>query len=100
MCPVFVGNAAALSFLRFLQKTLKQYVGPTRFTDREHSHKWFEVTDPELDGAFSDDLDGEEKAVLIRCFMEAVSASPCLHLIHWLKQSSQAGFLIFTPRTS
>lgn len=70
---VFVGNTAALSFLRFLQKTLKHYVGPSGFTDRKHSHTWFEVTDPELGGTFSDDLDADKKAVLSRCFLDAVS---------------------------
>lgn len=73
MGTVFVGNTAALSFLRFLQKTLKHYVGPSGFTDREHSHKWFEVTDPELSGNFLDDLDSGEKTVLSRCFLDAVS---------------------------
>lgn len=68
-----MGNTAALSFLRFLQKTLKHYAGPSGFTAREHSHKWFEVTDPELGGAFSDDLDGKDKSALTRCFLDAVS---------------------------
>lgn len=73
MFLVFVGNTAALSFLRFLQKTLKHYVGPSGFTDREHSHKWFEVPDTELSSNFLDDLTNEEKAILSRCFLDAVS---------------------------
>ncbi|KAJ4423610.1 hypothetical protein N0V82_001778 [Gnomoniopsis sp. IMI 355080] len=70
---VFVGNTAALSFLRFLQRTLKHYVGPSGFTDREHSHKWFEVPDPELCSSFTEDVGNDEKAVLSRCFLDASS---------------------------
>lgn len=72
--PVFVGNTAALSFLRFLQKTLRHYVGPSGFTDRQHSHNWFEVTGSEPDREdFCDDLSDLEKNELIRCFLDAVS---------------------------
>lgn len=74
---VFVGNTAALSFLRFLQKTLKHYVGPSGFTDRQHSHNWFEVTGSEPDsGEFRDDLGDVEKNELVRCFLDAVSLVP------------------------
>ncbi|KAH8719250.1 hypothetical protein GQ44DRAFT_762120 [Phaeosphaeriaceae sp. PMI808] len=30
---VFIGNTAAMSFLRFVQKTLKRHIGPSCFTD-------------------------------------------------------------------
>lgn len=76
---VFVGNTAALSFLRFLQHTLKHYAGPSGFTDRQHSHNWFEVADSAPDdAAFFDDLDDEDKSDLIHCFLEVVSRSPRL----------------------
>ncbi|KAF3760702.1 hypothetical protein M406DRAFT_63880 [Cryphonectria parasitica EP155] len=71
---VFVGNTAALSFLRFLQKTLKLYVGPSGFTDGQHSHSWFELAGPEASGEdFRDDLGEVEKNDLVRCFLEASS---------------------------
>lgn len=71
---VFVGNTAALSFLRFLQKTLKHYVGPSGFTDRQHSHNWFEMTGSDVDGGtFYDSLGQNDKKNLIHCFLDAVS---------------------------
>lgn len=74
---VFVGNTAALSFLRFLQKTLKHYVGPSGFTDRQHSHNWFEMTGSDVDGEiFYDGLDENEKKDLIHCFLNAVGQVP------------------------
>lgn len=76
---VFVGNTAALSFLRFLQKTLKHYVGPSGFTDRQHSHNWFEVTGLETEsGTFYDDLGDDEKDEIIHCFLDAVSHMPAI----------------------
>lgn len=74
---VFVGNTAALSFLRFLQKTLKHYVGPSGFTDRQHSHNWFEMTGSDVDGGtFYDGLGEPEKNDLIHCFLDAVGHVP------------------------
>ncbi|KAJ0104034.1 hypothetical protein J7T55_009699 [Diaporthe amygdali] len=71
---VFVGNTAALSFLRFLQKTIKHYVGPSGFTDRRHSHNWFEMTGSDVDGGiFYDGLGENEKKGLINCFLDASS---------------------------
>lgn len=74
---VFVGNTAALSFLRFLQKTLKHYVGPSGFTDRQHSHNWFEMAGSDVDGGtFYDGLGETEKNDLIHCFLDAVGLMP------------------------
>ncbi|POS77876.1 hypothetical protein DHEL01_v203741 [Diaporthe helianthi] len=71
---IFVGNTAALSFLSFLQKTLKHYVGPSGFTDRQHSHNWFEMTGSDVDGGvFYDDLGEDEKKEVIQCFLDASS---------------------------
>lgn len=74
---VFVGNTAALSFLRFLQRTLKHYVGPSGFTDRQHSHNWFEMTESDVDGGvFYDGLGENEKKDLVHCFLDAVGYVP------------------------
>ncbi|KAG8170321.1 hypothetical protein KVR01_001066 [Diaporthe batatas] len=71
---IFVGNTAALSFLRFLQKTLKHYVGPSGFTDRQHSHNWFEMTGSDVDGGiFYDSLSENEKKDIVQCFLDASS---------------------------
>lgn len=59
--------------MRFLQRTLKHYVGPSGFTDRQHSHSLFELASSEADGdIFYDDLDENEKKTLVRCFLDAV----------------------------
>lgn len=71
---VFVGTTAAISFLQFLQKTLKHFAGPSGFTDEQHSRKLFEAA------AYNDDvdsLDGDLGATdipaLIQCFLEVSS---------------------------
>lgn len=80
---VFVGNTAALSFLRFLQRTLKYYVGPSGFTNRQHSHDLFELASSDADGgSFCDDLDQAEKSILIRCYLDAVRSAPCYMTTH------------------
>jgi hypothetical protein len=73
-CIVFVGNAAAIYFLRFLQKLLRPYVGPVKFTDRQHSHNLFEQATAQIEEErFLDDLDDDYKNTLILCFTDAVS---------------------------
>jgi hypothetical protein len=73
---VFVGNTAAISFLRFLQKLLKRYVGPVGFTDRQHSHNLFELATAEPDDkGFCDDMEDSYKDTLIQCFLDAVSTA-------------------------
>ena len=75
---VFVGTTAAISFLQFLQKTLKHYVGPSGFTDEQHSRKLFEAaaSDDDVD-SLDDDLDGRDIPALIQCFLEVVSSGLC-----------------------
>jgi hypothetical protein len=73
---VFLGNAAPVSFLRFLQAIVKRYVGPTGFTDSQSSRKMFEVEVPDVStDSFTDILDEKEKRALIRCFLDVVSRS-------------------------
>ncbi|KAI1376815.1 hypothetical protein F4677DRAFT_445138 [Hypoxylon crocopeplum] len=71
---VFVGTTAAISFLQFLQKTLEHYVGPSGFTDGQHSRKLFEARTYDVDvDNFQDSLEDEEKRALIQCFLEVSS---------------------------
>lgn len=73
---MFLGSAAAVSFLRFLQAIVKRYVGPTGFTDGQNSRKMFEVEVPDIStDTFTDMLDEEEKGTLVQCFLDVVSQS-------------------------
>lgn len=71
---VYIGNVAALSFLRFLQKTLKRHIGPSSFTDGQKNVSMLE-TEIQHDSSapFEDSLTTTEKRDLIKCFMRVVS---------------------------
>ncbi|KAI6354084.1 hypothetical protein MCOR25_008753 [Pyricularia grisea] len=71
---VFIGDTAAISFLRFLQHTLKRHAGPSNFTDDQDTQRLFEAADPDaVSPAFQDDLSFEDKEELIRCFLDVSS---------------------------
>ncbi|KAJ4351621.1 uncharacterized protein N0V89_006964 [Didymosphaeria variabile] len=73
---VFIGNTAAISFLRFLQKTLERHVGPSGFTVADDSHKLFEADSADVDpNSVYDSLSIDEKSAFIQVFLDAVSAS-------------------------
>lgn len=69
---VYVGNIAAISFLHFLQTTLKRYIGTSVFTERRESNVMLEVEISRDNSPFEDDLDLEEKQNLIACYMRVV----------------------------
>jgi hypothetical protein len=76
---VYIGNTATISFLRFLQKTLKGHVGPSHFTNAQESRKLFEAASTDTgSGRFHDDLSIEEKKDYIQCFLDAVSQASWL----------------------
>ncbi|TGO31215.1 hypothetical protein BPAE_0001g01110 [Botrytis paeoniae] len=75
---VYVGNIAAISFLHFLQTTLKRYIGTSVFTERRESNVMLEVEISRNNSPFEDDLDLEEKQNLIACFMRV--SNGILHL--------------------
>lgn len=69
---VYIGNIAAISFLHFLQTTLKRYIGTSVFTERRESNVMLEVEISRNNSPFEDDLDISEKQSLIACFMRVV----------------------------
>lgn len=74
---VFIGDTAAISFLRFLQHTLKRHAGPSNFTDDQDTQRLFEAADPDaVSPAFQDDLTFEVKEELTRCFLDVVRLLP------------------------
>ncbi|TLS27423.1 hypothetical protein PpBr36_04239 [Pyricularia pennisetigena] len=71
---VFIGDTAAISFLRFLQHTLKRHAGPSDFTDDQDTQRLFEAADPDaVPPAFQDDLTFQDKEELIVCFLDVSS---------------------------
>ncbi|KAK6615709.1 hypothetical protein H4I95_00861 [Botrytis cinerea] len=75
---IYVGNIAAISFLHFLQTTLKRYIGTSVFTERRESNVMLEVEISRDNSPFEDDLDLEEKQNLIACYMRV--SNGILHL--------------------
>lgn len=67
---VYIGNIAAISFLHFLQTTLKRYIGTSIFTERHESTVVLEVETSRDNGLFEDDLSIAEKQSLIGCLWE------------------------------
>ncbi|KAI9650054.1 hypothetical protein NHQ30_000067 [Ciborinia camelliae] len=68
---VYIGNIAAISFLNFLQTTLKRYIGTSVFTERQGSNVMLEVETSRNNSPFEDDLNVSEKQDLITCFMRS-----------------------------
>ncbi|KAF2451786.1 hypothetical protein P171DRAFT_493328 [Karstenula rhodostoma CBS 690.94] len=79
---VFVGNTAAISFLRFLQKTLERHVGPSGFTVADDSHQLFEADTADVDpNSVYDGLSIDDKRAFIQVFLDA--SSGLLDLYSW-----------------
>lgn len=73
---MFVGNTASISFLCFLQRTLKRYAGPSPFTDAQESQSLFEADTTNMgSNLFYESLAIEDKVVLVKYFLDAVSRS-------------------------
>ena len=71
---VYIGGAAALSFLQFLRATLRQYAGPSAFTESVTSYMMLEASvGGAAPGEGNEDLCHDGKAALIKCFIQAVS---------------------------
>ncbi|KAA8576839.1 hypothetical protein EYC84_006886 [Monilinia fructicola] len=75
---VYIGNIAAISFLQFLQTTLKQYIGNSVFTERHESNVMLELEISRNNSPFEDNLDIGKKQIFIQCFMRA--SNGILHL--------------------
>ncbi|KAH7095838.1 hypothetical protein FB567DRAFT_41482 [Paraphoma chrysanthemicola] len=79
---VFIGNTAALSFLRFIQKTLKRHIGPSGFTDTQESQKLFEADTSDTESSrFYTSLSVEDKRAYVQYFLDA--SNGLLDLYSW-----------------
>ncbi|KAJ4293701.1 hypothetical protein N0V90_008985 [Kalmusia sp. IMI 367209] len=71
---VFIGNTAAISFLRFLQKTLEHHVGPSCFTNAKESEKLFEADTADVNqNPVYDGLSIDDKRTFVQVFLDASS---------------------------
>lgn len=69
---VFIGNTAAISFLRFLQKTLEHYVGPSGFTAAQESQSLFEADTIERESShLYDELSLDDRKLFAHSFLDA-----------------------------
>ncbi|KAM5359171.1 hypothetical protein ACJZ2D_014669 [Fusarium nematophilum] len=77
---VYVGSSAALSFLEFLRRTVRQYDGPSTFTDSVERHTMLEADISRLRERFEfvDILDESAKRGCLDSFLQA--SSGFLHL--------------------
>ncbi|KAL6704590.1 hypothetical protein ACN47E_008100 [Coniothyrium glycines] len=79
---VFIGNTAAISFLRFLQKTLERHVGPSCFTHGQGSQRLFEAyTSTTGSSRFYDGLGLEDRLIFAQGCLDA--SSGLLDLYVW-----------------
>ncbi|KAB8239694.1 uncharacterized protein BDW43DRAFT_258899 [Aspergillus alliaceus] len=79
---VYMGGAAAVSFLQFLQAIVKRYVGPVGFTESQNSRKMFEADVPDTGtDFFADELMETEKWALVQCFLHV--SNGLLDLFTW-----------------
>ncbi|KAF2031998.1 hypothetical protein EK21DRAFT_19689, partial [Setomelanomma holmii] len=79
---VFVGNTAALSFLRFIQKTLKRQVGPSYFTDAQDTQRLFEADAADTGSSrFYTALSIDDQRTYIQYFLDA--SNGLLDLYSW-----------------
>ena len=73
---VYIGGAAALSFLQFLRATLRQYAGASAFTESVTSYMMLEASvGGAAPGEGNEDLCLDGKTALVKCFIQAVSTS-------------------------
>ncbi|KAE8152644.1 hypothetical protein BDV25DRAFT_60121 [Aspergillus avenaceus] len=98
---VFMGNAAAVSFLQFLQAIVKRYVGPVGFTENQTSRKMFEAEIPDT-GAdfFTDELKEREKLALVQCYLDVSSGLLDLFTREEISRMIQVSNEIHSPNTS
>lgn len=83
---MFVGNTAAISFLQFLQRTLKRYVGPSGFTDAEDSRKLFEADAVDNGSSrFYDGLRLDDKKAYVQYFFDTVRHSVPITTPFWVR---------------
>ncbi|KAF2008375.1 hypothetical protein BU24DRAFT_475544 [Aaosphaeria arxii CBS 175.79] len=79
---VFIGNTAAISFLRFLQRTLERNAGTSCFTDAQESHRLFEAETTSIgSSAFYDSMSLEDRISFIQSFLDA--SAGLLDLYSW-----------------
>lgn len=70
---VYVGENASLSFLQFLRRILKKYMGPSAFTENQFKDNMLEIEVPRDESPVMTDLSRGDKYALVQLYREAVS---------------------------
>ena len=95
---VYIGDIASLSFLDFLRRHLRPYVGATAFTDGERQNPMLENDVAHIISGETN-LDVEEEEALFRSYSEAVRCLPFL-IQHALTFSRLAVFCTSSLQTT
>lgn len=70
---VYVGENASLSFLQFVRRMLKKYMGPSPFTENQFKENMLEIEMQRDESPVITDLSRGDKFALIQLYREAVS---------------------------
>ncbi|KJK63879.1 FMN-dependent dehydrogenase [Aspergillus parasiticus SU-1] len=69
---VYIGQTSSLSFLYFLKRTIKGYIGSVPFTEEEGQHVTIDIPDSAVEGS-TQILSFDEKCSLLDSYFEATS---------------------------
>ncbi|KAF9887522.1 hypothetical protein FE257_010100 [Aspergillus nanangensis] len=71
---VFIGPSASLSFLQFIRDTVSRHLGPSQFSNNEHTETMFEDTSRQMPSSPGvEDMDLDEKERLVDVYLHATS---------------------------
>ncbi|KAI5363670.1 hypothetical protein Slin15195_G093230 [Septoria linicola] len=70
---LYVGENASLSFLQFLRRILKKYMGPSAFTENQFKDNMLEIEVPRDESPVMTDLSRGDKYALVQLYREASS---------------------------
>ncbi|KAM3413807.1 hypothetical protein BST61_g10490 [Cercospora zeina] len=70
---LYVGENASLSFLHFLRRILKKYMGPSAFTENQFKDNMLEIEVPRDESPVMTDLSRGDKFALVQLYREASS---------------------------
>lgn len=73
--PVYIGQTSSLSFLYFLKRTIKGYIGSVPFTEEEGHHVTVDIPETAVEG-ITQILSFDEKCSLLDSYFEAVRDTP------------------------
>lgn len=69
---MYVGENASLSFLQFVRRVLKKYMGPSAFTENQFKENMLEIEMQRDESPAMTDMSRGDKYALVQLYREAV----------------------------